>query len=157
MQRHKVRLGENEFFVRRYPPFQALEVLGDLQRRFGAPLLAAIDANPAGANADVLKVAAAGLSRISADMTGKDLVALVQGVLDPECVSVSIHGQDPVRLTPDALARSGMLPSEIVELCWEVVRHNFADFIERFAGRIGEVRSQLANPSDSFPPRSLPN
>jgi hypothetical protein len=159
---HKVEIGAAEFFITKYPPFQGLEIFGDLQQRFGAPLLEALGeragvpatsepANPlmpsqpqeSGPSGGALAGLMAGFARISATLSGKDITALAKRLLDPEYVAVSIEGRDPVKLTPLALAQSGIGPDGIIELCWEVVRFNFAPFITRFSGRIGTAVSRL--------------
>lgn len=129
---HEVRIGENDFFIRRFPAFQAVEILGDLQRQFAGPLLGMMDgkqsASPEEANAAMM----AAFGKLSASIDGRTLRDLAKRILDKEQISVSIEGGQVRKLDDAAIALSLETAADILQLCWETIRFNFAEVIARF-------------------------
>ena len=155
--RHEHAIGDKTFYIRRFPAFRALEVLGDLQQRFGAPLLAAIEGRSDPASIPVMEVLVTGLRRISADTNGRLLAALAKDLVDPDLISVSMAGGEPRKLDQTAIDLLGLGPEDIVELCVEVVKVNYAPFLSRFASRFGEARSLLERQPGAYRPNSPVN
>jgi hypothetical protein len=164
-------IGANTFYIRRYAPFVALEILGDLQQRFAGPLLDAMG-SPSGASGgkpatltpnplleavqppenageqDMLGVMLRGFAKISAGMNGRELATLARRLIDAEKVAVSINGGEARKLTNDMIEAAGMTPADIIALCVEIVKVNFADFFTQFASPIGQAQAFLRqNPS----------
>ncbi len=128
----EVRIGENDFYLRRFGAFQAVEVLGDLQKQFAGPLLGMMDgkqsATPEEANAAMM----AAFSKLSATIDGRTLRDLAKRLLDKEYVSVSIEGGQVRKLDDAAIALSLETAADVLQLCWEVAKHNFGEVIARF-------------------------
>jgi hypothetical protein len=137
----EVTIGKNIFFIRRFAPFVALEILGDLQKQFAGPILTSIDGkenakdengniviNPESANKLMN-----GFSNLSAKLDGKTLRKIAETLIDKEYISVSIDGADPRKLDASAQGLSLESVSDIIELCWEILKHNYEEVISRIA------------------------
>lgn len=165
--RKRVQIGENTYFIRKFNAFTALEILGDLQKRFLAPLLPAIDAagsavpkalvqdddGSESADAKAATAAAteaaimAGLGKLSSSLSGRELRSLAESLIDGECVSVALGGasdQDAVKLDKMVQMSAFGDPSEVLELCVEIVRLNFNGIFTRAVALIGAGRSLAA-------------
>ena len=143
MKLKDVEIREHTFHIRRFDPFTAVGVLGDLQREFGGPLLASLkgsdgDGRPRGADALF-----GALAKLSADMDGVRLKKWAERLLNPELVAVSISGAEAKKLDKIAVEQAELTAGEIIELCTEVVRFNFEDFIGRLRGLISSGVSRL--------------
>jgi len=171
--RHEYVIGSNSFFISRYAPFQALEILGDLQQRFAAPLLDALGGSNAAAGAaggtdpnpllaaqqgvpadqqDAFGAMMRGFAKVSASLNGRELAALAKRLIDPERVSVSINGAEAQKLTPTMIEAAGMSPADVIALCVEIAKVNFSDFFTRFADPVGVGLDRLRrNPSVGSP------
>ena len=145
---HEFTIGDNIFYVRRFPPFQALEILGDLQKQFAGPLISQIDGkeSPRDAegnivlNGEASKKLMESFTRISEKLDGKTLRNIAQTLIDPNCISVSINGDNPRRL--DVAAQGLVLESvaDIITICWEVLKFNYAEVITRISSPTGPAR-----------------
>ena len=166
MSRKRVQIGSNTYFIRKFNAFAALEILGDLQKRFLAPLLPAIYAAGAGVpkavtqddggeDADTKAVIAAatevaimsGLSKLSAGLSGRELRSLAESLIDGECVAVALDGapdQEAVKLDKTVQMTAFGDPAEVLELCVEIVRLNFNGIFTRAVALIGVGRSLAA-------------
>lgn len=136
---HDVTIGANTFHIRRFPPFDAMEVLGDLQKQFAGPLMGGMQAGAGGT-----EIMLGGLAKLSADMDGKKLRAWAVKLLNPETVAVSVDGGPAEKLTQAMVQKIGLQPDEMVELCVEVVKHNFQGFSTRWSGLISSGLSLMA-------------
>jgi hypothetical protein len=141
--RHEVKIRNHVFYIRRFDPFTATEILGDLQRDFAGPLLAGLGGGKAGEGGGS-QALMGGLAELSAKMDGKKLRSWAERLLDPEVVSVSIDGGEAQKLTKIALAQSIGSSSELMSLCFESVKFNFEDFRERWSGLISSALSRMA-------------
>jgi hypothetical protein len=142
--RHEVKVRNHVFFIRRFDPFTATEILGDLQRDFAGPLLAGLGSNKPGEAGGGTQALMGGLAELSSKMDGKKLRSWAERLLDPEVVSVSIDGGEAQKLTKVALAQSIDSSSELISLCFESVKFNFEDFRERWSGLISSALSRMA-------------
>lgn len=156
IDRKEVPIGESVFYIRRFPPFIALEMLGDLQKQFAGPLLAALDGKEGASEEENRAALMAGFSKLSASMDGKTLRALAQRLLDKECISVSINGAEPRKLDDAAVALSMRTSADVLQLCWAVITHNWAEVLSRLASPTGPAAAFLkANPSANSALNSL--
>ncbi len=112
----EVNIGENTYWIHRFPAFEAVEVLGDLQRQFAGPLLGMM----------------AAFGKLSSTIDGKTLRDLAKRLLNKEYISVSIEGGQTRKLDEPAIALSLETAADVLQLCWETIRFNFSEVIARF-------------------------
>lgn len=153
-ERHKVTIGDNDFFIRRYEPFLALEILGDLQKQFAGPMLSMVDGKAGGSAEENQMALMAAFAKLSGSLDGKTLRALAERLLNPDYVSVSIAGAEPRKLDASAVMLSLNGASDIMQLCWAVVTHNYSEVLARLASPTGPAgglwnRSLSANSDKS--------
>lgn len=129
---HEVRIGENDFYIRRFQAFAAVEVLGDLQKQFAGPLLGMMDGKPSGSPEEANANMMAAFGKLSATIDGRTLRDLAKRLLDKEYVSVSIEGGQVRKLDDAAIALSLETAADVLQLCWEIVKFNFAEVVARF-------------------------
>ena len=135
--RHKVELGDNVFYIRRFEGFTALEILGDLQKQFAGPFLASLDGKQSATKEEAHASFMGALAKLSASIDGKTLRDLAKRLLDPECVSVSINGAEPRKLDATMMGLALTGAADILQLCWEIITYNFAEVIARINSPIG--------------------
>jgi hypothetical protein len=155
--REEVRIGTSAFHIRKYEPFRALKILGDLQKRFIAPFLSVLDGKEAGTEAAVTAGVMAGVERVLRDMDGDQLVAVAiklldvdeQGLRRSDYVSVTAPGEETRKL--DASAITTLLPdvADLIELCVAVAMTNFRGVFTRAASLFGAAQAPLPTPLSS--------
>lgn len=148
---HEVTIGENTYYITRFPPFKALEILGDLQKQFAGPLISQLDGKESAKDADgnVILDSEAGnklmnsFASLSAKLDGKTLREIAERLLTKENINVSINGEPERKF--DAAAQGLALESvaDIITLCWEVLKFNYSEVITRLSSPIGRARSML--------------
>jgi hypothetical protein len=143
VKRHEVSIREHTFHIRRFDPFTAVGVLGDLQREFGGPLLASLKGSEGEARARGADALFGALAKLSADMDGPTLEKWAKRLLNQELVAVSVSGAEAKKMDKIAAEQCELTAGEIIHLCTEVVRFNFEDFIERLRGLISSGVSRL--------------
>ncbi len=156
----QVEIGTNTYHVRKFEPFLALEVLGELQKHLMGPLTRIIEAAQGDAinggassvsmtvGADTLKGMMDGIDKLSAGLDGKTLVALAKLVLNPEYVAVQIEGGEAEKLTQAAVNRAFEDIGEMGQLIVEVVKINYEGFMRRSIALIGQgLAKKAAKPS----------
>ncbi|MBY4945413.1 hypothetical protein K6V92_02085 [Cupriavidus respiraculi] len=139
-----VTIGDAEFMIRKMDPFLALRIFGDLQRDIlpavGHLLEGAFGGGAGtGGNAGQDATVAEAIRELSAKLDGASLEAWANRLLDPEFVAVSINGRES-RLTKEMRALAFSDAGDILELMFQIIRLNFADFFLRWAGRFGSVQ-----------------
>lgn len=139
VKRHEVKIRDNVFYIRRFDPFLGLEILGDLQNQFGAPMAAAFAESKEGWS----QIMFGGLAKMSATLDGKTMRLMAERLIDPEYVSVSIAGGEAEKLTRAAMPRAFETTGEMVDVCFASVNYNFQDFIERLSSLISQAVSRL--------------
>lgn len=138
-------VGAHGYRIRRLPPFDSLELLGNLQRKLVAPFLAVLDGVPAGDEGRFKAQLAGGLERVLRGLDGKELRALCKELLQPDYVFIVPEGGDKAeKFTETAATQHGLDVTDLIELCVEVIRHNYEDFLPRAAARFGLDLRQLA-------------
>ena len=143
VSRHEFKLENgNKFYVRRFDAFLSLKVLGEVQKKFLAPLAAIMEARDAEANSEALNTA---VNQISKGLDGDSLVELVKKVLNPDFVSVVIDNSEPSRLDEGALNLAIDGVYDVVYIVYEVLRYNYADLFTRGRTLIGQGQSNTAS------------
>jgi len=138
VSRHEFKLENgNKFYVRRFDAFLSLKVLGEVQKKFLAPLAAIMEARDAEANSEALNTA---VNQISKSLDGDSLVELVKKVLNPDFVSVVIDNSEPSRLDEGTLNLAIDGVYDVVYIVYEVLRYNYADLFTRGRTLIGQVQ-----------------
>lgn len=156
--RHEVKIGDNSFYIRRYNPFMALEILGDLQKQFAGPFLGVLDGKAAGTEGEGQAAMMAAFSKLSATIDGKTLRTLAKRLLDPDYISVSIDGAEPKKLDEITVGLAITSVGDLLQLCWEVISYNFAEVVARIASPTGPAgRFLKQNPSENSVPNSSVN
>ena len=145
------KIGNNEFRITRIPPFEAIELMGDLQRVFG-PSIASLAAvgrdkellNQPGALSGVLMDAAEALGR---NLDGKALRYLVEALIRPDAVFIKPNGKGDF-VQCDAPTASGFCALEdILEVAVLVLQHNYSDFFSKAVARIGSGLTKYGAPT----------
>jgi hypothetical protein len=149
---HTVKIGDNEFLIRRFNPFLAWEMFGDLQKELlpsVSELLIAVAAKaPAdkaaqAENVDDGRVLAEGISKLSAKLGGERMKYWAERLFNPEYVSVSINGNEPVKMDK-AMANLAFSDfTEIAQLVFEILKFNYAGPMAGFLSRIGLDTSRM--------------
>jgi hypothetical protein len=138
---HEVRVREHTFYIRRFDPFVGAEILGDLQKDWGGPLLAGAGK---GTNGNPIATLLSGLADLSSNMDGKKFRAwLDRLLLTHDVVTVSISGGDAKRLARNDILANDFSVAELFDLCVESVKFNFEDFPERWRDPISSALSQM--------------
>ncbi len=131
------RLGESVFYIRRFEPFTAMKVLGDLQKIILPALGAAakevngIDLDSPDEGLDALAGMLGGaLAALPQHVDGAKLENAARMLLNPDYVSVSPDGlKSPVRLSEDvAIVVFEGRVMDMFAVMAEVFRVNFMDF-----------------------------
>lgn len=140
-QRQKeITIGETTFVVHTIPPFQALAVLGDLQKEL-APVLGAL-AEGEGQSVDFAKVAEV----LSPRLSGEALLKWTEKLLRPEYVSVVING-NAVGIDKETRELAFTDALQILQLMYELIAFNFAEPLRSFGSRFGPQVAALTKAS----------
>lgn len=133
----EVEIGSNKFYIHRFPPFEALEILGDLQKQIAGPLLAVVNGKQG--ESDEIKQSAMkeAFEKLSSKMDGKTLRQMAERLMDKDRIFVSIEGAEPRKLDVAAVGLSITSVADIIFICWEVISHNYAEVLARFASPTG--------------------
>ena len=142
------KVGEHEFRILRIPPFDALELLGDLQRVFGPTIasLAAISqdqdqlSNP-GVLSGVLMDAAEALGR---NLDGKMLRYLTAALIREDSVYIKLRCKGEFVPCSADTAEGNCELEDIVEVALLVLQHNYSDFFSKAVARFGSGLSKYA-------------
>jgi len=154
----EIPLAGSIFYVRKFEPLKALQILGDLQKMLFGPMAAAmasrsggVEVQPGANLADAMATvsnsqadAAFGeaLLKLSERLSGEQLRKLAEMLLNPDYVSVKIQGQgEAVKLNEGAVNLSLPDVTDLILLCGEVVKHNYSSFGTRVRDLIGRVPS----------------
>ncbi|MBO1013504.1 hypothetical protein IPU70_08090 [Achromobacter sp. SD115] len=152
-----VVIGTTTFHISKFDAFRQLELLGDLQKEVlppaGSLLTAVFSPDGAGQERDEQAMRLA-LQDLSARLGGVALKKWCDELIDPELVSFELPGRDPQKLTPAHRGLAFEDFSQILELLFHILRHNFAGPFVQWAGRFGPVREKLGTLSASLTPPS---
>jgi hypothetical protein len=133
----------NKFFIRRYDAFLSLKVLGEVQKRFLAPVASLLESRDSvnGASDQNFSLA---IDKLSRSLDGDSLVELTKRVLHPEFVTVVIDNEPPEKLDEGLLNRSTDSIYDVVALVVKVLEVNYKELFMRGKNLIGEATSNTA-------------
>jgi ABC-type transporter Mla MlaB component len=137
--RSEIHIGRSIYYVRKFEPFLALKILGDLQRRFLGPMASFLEAQQGEEMNFSLLVQ--GISKVSASMDGDTLVQLAKRVLDSDYISVMIDNEPAEKLTENILNRSVDNVGEVIELIAFVLKENYENVFILVRTHIGLGRA----------------
>lgn len=138
MARHEVTIGENIYYISRFEPFTALEILGDLQKQFAGPFLGVVNGKESATDEEKAAAMMQAFKNLSSQMDGKTLRALAERLIDKEYIAVVIGGDgQPRKLDKGAMTLAFENVSDIIQLCWEIVQFNYAEVIARISNPTG--------------------
>lgn len=143
MKRHEFEVRNHKFFFRRFDPFTAVKVLGDLQKEFGGPVLSSLKGGDGKEKARGSDALFGALAELSEKLDGDKLQKWAERLLNPELVAVSTDGADARKLDKVAAVQCELTADEIIQLCVEVVKFNFEDFSTRWRSLISSGVSRL--------------
>lgn len=151
----EVTIGSTVFRISRFDPFRQLKLLGDLQKEVlpaaGSLLSAVFGAEGLAQERDEQAMLQA-FRDLSARLGGDALAGWAERLIDPELVSFELAGREPQKLTAAHRGLAFFDFSEILELLFHVLEHNFAGPLARWAGRFGPAREKLASLSGGLTP-----
>lgn len=128
-----LKIGDNEFVVNKIPPFQALKIMGNLQREL-TPILAPLADTKEGQMPDFERV----LEVLGPRIDGDSLMKWADTLLTPDYVSFGFNG-NIVALTKDHRDLAFSDPMQILEVMYELLRFNFEEPLRSFASRFGKL------------------
>lgn len=144
-----IKIGDNEYTIRRINALEAWPMFGDLQKEFLpaiSELIMAV-AKPAEASAEAEeregRIMAEAISKISTNLSGDRLKYWTDRLLNGEYISVSINGGQAVKLDGTAKAMAFEDFSTIPELLFHVLKFNFAGPLAGFLSRFGLDPSKI--------------
>lgn len=141
------RLNDSIFFISPIPPFEAIALLGDLQKLVGPAIGKGISAFGGNAGGKALverevngAMLAQAFEALAQSIDGKSLQLAVRKILDPHYVAVQYERQDAVPLD------EGMINtvftanlSDMFMLVGKVLEVTYGDFFGKLIGRIGKA------------------
>lgn len=143
----EVTIGTTIFRISRFDPFRQLKLLGDLQKEVlpaAGSMMAAVFGGEGEAQAKDEQAMLQAFRDLSARLGGDALAAWADRLIDAELVTFELAGRDPQKLTAAHRGMAFSDFSEILELLFHVLEHNFAGPLVRWAGRFGPARETLA-------------
>jgi len=144
----EVTIGTTVFRISRFDPFRQLKLLGDLQKEVlpaAGSMLAAVFGGEGEAQAKDEQAMLQAFRDLSVRLGGDALAGWADRLIDSELVTFELAGRDPQKLTPAHRGVAFSDFSEILELLYHILEHNFAGPLARWAGRFGPARAKLAN------------
>lgn len=142
IERVQFEMGGHTYFIRRFEPFLALRIFGTLQKSFLASALHLLDVRDAQDEKDAVAALAKAVSETSAKMDGDSLVALAKLLIQAEYVSVRMADETNVRKLDEGMINLAMGGADdLILLCVEVVKVNYANFAMRVGDLIGKAQA----------------
>ncbi|WP_238866508.1 phage tail assembly chaperone [Achromobacter xylosoxidans] len=158
-----VPIGTTTFHILKFDASTQLKLLGDLQKEilpaagslFGAVVGGQTGDGSAGAGEAIQRDEQAvmqALRHLSSRLGGDELQKWFGLLVGPDNVSFELEGREPQKLTEAHRGLAFQDFSEILELMYHVLMHNFAGPLARWASRFGLARGKLGNLSASSAP-----
>lgn len=143
--RTEVEIGEFTFYIRKLAAFDALKLIGNLQKRVVGPAAMLIATQRKEAPATDAEFAE-GLRKLSEALDGETLVWAVRSLVNSEYVSIRANGELE-KLTDATVGIQEIGLDILIMLAIEVAKINFFDFMKSATGLIGLGQSRKeANP-----------
>lgn len=153
----EVTIGTTVFRISRFDPFRQLKLLGDLQKEVlpaaGSMLTAIFGAEGQAQDRDEQAMLEA-FRELSIKLGGDALAGWADRLIDAELVTFELVNREPQKLTTAHRGMAFSDFSEILELLFHILEHNFAGPLVRWAGRFGPAREKLASLSGGLTPPS---
>ncbi|MFZ7222723.1 phage tail assembly chaperone [Avibacterium avium] len=146
MARQEIQIGESTFFVQKFSVMDQIRIFGDLQKTlvpsfakmFGIFSTSTTETSNQGQLADL--DFAEGLQQLSQQLSGAELVKLVDMLVKPELVTVQRddfnNGTDKKLQKNDFDLVFDDMP-ELIELVIFILRLNFESFFMKYLARLG--------------------
>ncbi|QDJ52806.1 phage tail assembly chaperone [Bordetella hinzii] len=153
----QVTIGTTIFHISRFDAFRQLKLLGDLQKEVlpaAGSLLTAVFSGDGQEQAQDEAAMLAAFRDLSSRLGGEALANWASRLIDPELVTFELAGRAPMKLSEAQRDMAFGDFSEILELLFHILEHNFAGPLARWAGRFGPVRERLASLSGGLTPPS---
>lgn len=148
MTRSEIQIGESTYFVQKFSVLDQLRIFGDLQKTL-VPSFAKLIGLSSNADEKNLQSAgdfSAGLTELSQQLSGAELVKLATMLIKPELVTVQRddfnNGTDK-KLTQHDFDAVFADMSEMVELVIFILRLNFESFFTKYLARLGSVQDRV--------------
>ncbi len=144
----QVVIGTTIFRISKFSAFEQLQLLGDLQKEVlpaAGSMLTAVFGGEGEAQARDEQAMLQAFRDLSAKLGGDALMKWSGRLIHPELVTFELDGRGPQKLTEAHKAMAFGDFSEILELLFHILQHNFAGPLARWAGRFGPAREKLAN------------
>lgn len=148
MTRSEIQIGESTYFVQKFSVLDQLRIFGDLQKTL-VPSFAKLIGLSGNADEKNPKSAgdfSAGLTELSQQLSGAELVKLATMLIKPELVTVQRddfnNGTDK-KLTQHDFDAVFADMSEMVELVIFILRLNFESFFTKYLARLGSVQDRM--------------
>ena len=143
-----VVIGTTTFRISKFNAFEQLQLLGDLQKEVlpaAGHMLSAVFGAEGDSKARDEDAMLQAFRDLSAKLGGDALTKWSSRLIHSELVTFELAGRDPQKLTDAHKAMAFGDFSEILELLFHILQHNFAGPLARWAGRFGPAREKLAN------------
>ncbi|VFR81240.1 hypothetical protein RAN3_2544 [plant metagenome] len=145
----EVRIGETTFRIHRFDPWEALRILGDLQRDLLpslGPIIAVVfkegkEGEPGDAADETAMIAA--FRELAQKLDGKSLQGWADKLLDPDIVSFELPDRAPEKLEPRHRNLAFGDFTEVLEVMFHVLQWNFAGPLARWADHFGPALGNL--------------
>lgn len=133
----------NKFYIRKYDAFLSLKILGEVQKKFLAPLASLMEAGDEKNSPEVrAESVMKGIEKISMNLDGEGLVNLTKLVLNPEFISVSIDNDQVTQLNEGTLNLATDSIFDVISLVVEVIRVNYQQLFTQGRGLIGLAQNE---------------
>lgn len=148
MTRSEIQIGESTYFVQKFSVLDQLRIFGDLQKTLVPSFakLIGLSGNTDEKNPQSAGDFSAGLTELSQQLSGAELVKLATMLIKPELVTVQRddfnNGTDK-KLTQHDFDAVFADMSEMVELVIFILRLNFESFFTKYLARLGSVQDRM--------------
>jgi len=140
-------IGPTTFHIARFDAFRQLTILGDLQKEIlpsaGSMLSAVLTEEGVARERDESAIVDA-MRNLSSRIGGDSLEQWAAVLIDPDLVSFELPGREPQKLSKANRAMAFEDFSQVLELMFHILKHNFAGPLARWVGHFGPAQEKLA-------------
>lgn len=137
-QREQVTIGETVYYVKPFSAMEQIRIFGDLQKTI-LPSVGKLLNNTDG-KAENMDDFVAGLTSLSSQLDGAELVKLAKMLIQPELVTANndrVNNGEDFKLTHNKFDDVFEDMSEIIELVIFILKLNFAPFFTKYLAQFG--------------------